>query len=287
MVFAMTRPLRVEFPGALYHVTSRGDRREDIFRSDGDREIWLKVLAEVCSRFNWVVHAFCQMGNHYHLVVETVDGKLARGMRHLNGQYTQWFNRRHGVGGHLFQGRYHAILVQRDSYLLELSRYVVLNPLRAGMVKALDDWRWSSCPMTSGQLPAPAWLDTDWLLSQFACSRSRAVHAYHQFVLAGRGLASPFQQTRHQVLLGDDDFVRRRGMDEADLSETPRAQKRGVIWTLEDFRARCPTAHEAMARAYLSRAFTMAQIARHFEVHYKTVSRAVRAHESLAPLPRR
>ena len=249
MVSAMTRPLRVEFPGALYHVTSRGDRQEDIFRCNGDREIWLEVLAEVCSRFNWVVHAFCQMGNHYHLVVETVDGQLARGMRHLNGQYTQWFNRRHGVGGHLFQGRYHAILVQRDSYLLELARYVVLNPIRAGMVKTLDDWRWSSCLMTSGRLPAPAWLDTDWILSQFACSRTRAMQAYRAFVLAGHGLASPLKQTRHRLLLGDDDFVTRRGRAEADLNETPRAQKRSLIWTLEDFRRRCRTPREAMSSA--------------------------------------
>jgi REP element-mobilizing transposase RayT len=149
METAMARPLRLEFPGALYHVTSRGDRQEAIFHTDAEREIWLAVLAEVCARFNWDVHAFCQMGNHYHLVVETIDGKLARGMRHLNGQYAQWINRRRAIAGHLFQGRYHAVLVQRDSYLLELARYVVLNPLRAGLVAALDDWRWSSCAMTA------------------------------------------------------------------------------------------------------------------------------------------
>ena len=137
----MTRPLRLEFAGALYHVTSRGDRREDIYLSDEDRCDWLDVLGNACQRFNWVVHAFCQMSNHYHLLLKTVDGHLARGMRQLNGEYTQGFNRRHALVGHLFQGRYKAILVQKDSYLLELTRYIVLNPLRARMVTSLDDVR--------------------------------------------------------------------------------------------------------------------------------------------------
>jgi len=138
----MARPLRLEFAGALYHVTSRGDRREEIYSDDQDRQIWLDTLGRACDRFNWVVHAYCQMTNHYHLVVETVDGNLSRGMRQLNGQYTQGFNRRHNLVGHLFQGRYKAILVQKEAYLLELSRYVVLNPVRAGMVKRPEEWPW-------------------------------------------------------------------------------------------------------------------------------------------------
>ena len=127
----MTRPLRLEFAGAVYHVTSRGDRREDIYLDDEDRNDWLVVLAMVCDRFNWVVHAYCQMTNHYHLFVETVEDNLSQGMRQLNGVYTQRFNRRHRQVGHLFQGRYKAILVQKEAHLLELSRYVVLNPVRA------------------------------------------------------------------------------------------------------------------------------------------------------------
>ena len=108
----MARPLRLEFSGAVYHVTSRGDRREDIYLDDDDRQQWMAVLSLVCDRFNWIVHAFCQMTNHYHLLVETPDGNLSAGMRHLNGLYTQRFNRRHAQVGHLFQGRYKAILIQ-------------------------------------------------------------------------------------------------------------------------------------------------------------------------------
>lgn len=128
----MTRPLRLEFAGALYHVTSRGDHRGSIYFDDTDRLAWLDVLATVCARFNFVVHSYCQMTNHYHLLIETIDGDLARGMRQLNGAYSQHFNRRHGLVGHVFQGRYKAILVQKESYLMELARYVVLNPMRAG-----------------------------------------------------------------------------------------------------------------------------------------------------------
>ena len=100
----MTRPLRLEFSGALYHVTSRGDRRGDIYRDDDDRIAWLAVLSETCSRYNFVVHAFCQMTNHYHLLIETIDGDLGRGMRQLNGAYSQYYNRRHRLVGHVFQG---------------------------------------------------------------------------------------------------------------------------------------------------------------------------------------
>ena len=140
----MARPLRIEYPGALYHVTSRGDRQEAIFDDDQDRTALLNVLSEVVSRFRWRCHAYCLMGNHYHLMIETPEANLTKGMRHLNGVFTQWSNRRHKRSGHLFQGRYKAILVDRDSYFLELARYIVLNPVRAAMVKHPRLWAWSS-----------------------------------------------------------------------------------------------------------------------------------------------
>ncbi|RRQ21110.1 transposase [Thiohalobacter thiocyanaticus] len=129
----MARPLRIEVAGGLYHVTARGDRREDIYADEADRLHWLSIFDGVCDRFNWRCHGYCLMTNHYHLVVETPEANLSRGMRQLNGVYTQTFNRRHGLVGHLFQGRFKGILVEREAYLLELSRYVVLNPVRAGM----------------------------------------------------------------------------------------------------------------------------------------------------------
>ena len=203
----MARPLRLEYAGALYHITSRGDRREDIYLDDEDREAWLEVLTTTCERFNWVVHAYCQMSNHYHLLVETVDGNLSRGMRQLNGIYTTKFNRRHGLVGHLFQGRYKSILVQKGDHLLELSRYVVLNPLRAGMVDRLEEWRWGSYLAVTGQQAAPKWLDCDWLLNQFGATRSEAIAGYQRFIAEGRGLGSPLEQVRNQLFLGDEQFI--------------------------------------------------------------------------------
>src|SRR5262249_61874578 len=178
----MARPLRIEFGGALYHVTSRGDRREDIYFNDSDREAWLEMLGQVSSRFNWVCHAYCQMTNHYHMVVETPEGNLAQGMRQLNGAYTQYVNRRHNRVGHVFQGRYKAILVERDSQLLELARYVVLNPVRARMVSDAERWKWSSYGAMTGIAPRPPWLETDWLLGQFSVQRKRAIPKFIDFV---------------------------------------------------------------------------------------------------------
>jgi putative transposase len=135
----MSRPLRLEFPDAIYHITSRGDRREDIYEDDDDRSGFLDVFASVIDQFNWVCYAYCLMTNHYHLLVQIPDGNLSKGMRQLNGIYTQNYNRRHKKTGHLFQGRYKSILVDKDNYLLEISRYIVLNPVKAGMVKRVDN----------------------------------------------------------------------------------------------------------------------------------------------------
>ena len=140
----MARPLRLEFAGAIYHLTARGNRREDIFEDNVDREVFLSVLEKVCDTYNWVCHAYCLMSNHYHLLIETPDGNLSKGMRQLNGVYTQAHNRKHGRSGHVFQGRYKAIVVEKEAYLLELCRYIVLNPVRAGMVRSAKDWPWSS-----------------------------------------------------------------------------------------------------------------------------------------------
>ena len=180
----MARPLRIEFAGALYHLTARGNERRNIFLGnlDDDRTAFLDSLTATCERFRWVCHAYCLMTNHYHLLVETADANLSKGMRQLNGVYSQYVNRTHGRVGHLFQGRFKGILVERDSYLLELARYVVLNPVRAGIVPTPGDWPWSSYRATVGEAPAPPFLETDWLLRAFADSREEAVAGYRRFV---------------------------------------------------------------------------------------------------------
>jgi len=170
----MARPLRIEYDGALYHVTSRGNDRKPIFKDENDRDLYLAILAQVTHRFHWICHAYCLMRNHYHLVIETPDGNLSKGMRQLNGVYTQAHNRRHHRVGHLFQGRFKGILIQKESHYLEVCRYVVLNPVRAKAVKHPREWPWSSYRATGGLAPVPRCLTADELLSQFGQKRGPA-----------------------------------------------------------------------------------------------------------------
>jgi putative transposase len=252
----MARPLRLEWPGMLYHVTSRGDRREPIVEDDEDRAAWVAVLGQACGRFGWRVHAWCLMTNHYHLLLETPSGQLAAGMRHLNGVESQRFNRRHGRVGRVFRGRYKAIIVERESYLLELARYVVLNPVRAGMV---------------------------------------AVAGYVDFVRAGVGLASVWERLRGQVFLGCDTFVERMtaafDADDPKLRDVPQLQRRpsrrgSTIPTASNPAAEIATRAEtdaAMVAVYAAGGHTLRAIADAFGVHEATVSRALRRHA--APVP--
>ena len=274
----MTRPLRLEYPGAVYHVTARGNRQGDIFWDDAGRRAWLSILGLACERFNFSVHAYCQMTNHYHLLVETVDGGLGRGMRHLNGVYSQAINRRHATTGHLFQGRYHAVLVQKDSHLLELARYIILNPVRAGIVARPEDWRWSSYHATVGTMHHGEWFDSTWLVDQFGASSVSAVKSYDRFVREGYGAPNPFRKVKHRLLLGDEMFVadgRRFAECAGATAHAPRAQRCIAALTLAGYEARFACRDTAMAEAYRSTAFTMAQIGAHFGVSSKTVARAV------------
>jgi putative transposase len=275
----MSRPLRLEIAGGLYHVTSRGDRREEIYQDDDDREAWLAILAQCCERFNWRIHAWCQMSNHYHLIIETVEGNLSAGMRQLNGVYTQAVNRRHRRVGHVFQGRYKAILVERDSYLLELSRYVVLNPVRAKMVKHTSQWPWSSYHATIGTAPRAEWLHTDWLLSQFGTQPKRQVERYAEFVQQGVRGVDVWAALKGQVYLGGDVFVETmRQRLEADVKfasqEIPRAQRRALAKSLTYYQSEFEDAKQGMAAAYATGDYTLQAIADAFGVHYSTVSRA-------------
>ncbi|MDH5536850.1 MAG: transposase, partial [Betaproteobacteria bacterium] len=154
----MARPLRLEFAGAMYHVTARGNERQRIYLDDEDRRIYRDLLGKEVEQQGWVCYAYCLMDNHYHLLIETPEPNLVTGMRRLNGVYTQAFNRRHRRVGHLFQGRYKAIVVDKDAYLRELCRYIVLNPVRAKAVKTAQRWPWSSYRATSGEEPPPSWL---------------------------------------------------------------------------------------------------------------------------------
>lgn len=275
----MSRPLLLEFAGALYHVTSRGDRRDDIYECDEDRVKFLSLLGDVCESFNWVCHAYCLMDNHYHLLIETPDANLSKGMRQLNGVYTQVFNRQHDRVGHVFQGRYKAIHVERESYLLELARNIVLNPVRAGMVRQAQDWPWSSYRITIGREQPQPWLDTEWLLAAFAKRKATAIKRYKQFVAEGKGVPSPWTILPNQVFLGNDVFVEtmQKMIDgEKELSEIPCSQRRLKPLELSEYENQAASRNEAIFNAYRSGGYTQKEIGDYFGLHYARISRIIK-----------
>ena len=277
----MARPLRIEYPNAVYHITSRGNAQQKVFVKDADRTAFLEILAKAMDRFNWRCHAYCLMGNHYHLLIETVDPTLARGMRHLNGVYTQTFNRYHRRSGHLFQGRYKAILVEKDSHLLELARYIVLNPVRAQMVRSCKDWKWSSYRATAGLESAAAFLTTGWILSQFAQSPPKARRAYRRFVSAGRG-ESVWEKLEGQIYYGSTEFIEQHIPEGSHaFREIPRQQRLADRPAIEDvFEG---TSEEiAIAKAYCEYGYKLREIAGYLGVHYSTVSRRLKNQEENA-----
>ncbi len=225
----MSRPLRLEYAGAVWHVTSRGNEKREIFRDAEDRAVFLRLLARMTARFGWRIHAFVLMGNHYHLLLDTPEPTLSRGMRELNGIYAQRFNERHERVGHLMQGRFRGILVEKESHLLELTRYVVLNPVRAGLTSSPEEWVWSNYPATAGRCAPPRWLEVDWTLGQFGPESATAQALYRDFVAAGcRDSRRPWDALRGQIFLGRESFiadVRARIEGRTVGGEVPRAQR--------------------------------------------------------------
>jgi len=279
----MARPLRIEYSGALYHVTTRGNAGGRIFRTDKDREYFLDLLGFIIERFNWLCHAWCLMDNHYHLILETPEGNLSRGMRQLNGIYTQKYNWKYTKTGHIFQGRYKAILVDKESYLLQLCRYVVLNPVRANIVERPQDWKWSSYRSTAGKAKPPQWFTTDWILAQFDRSKRRAQRLYHQFIMEGITKEAPWKDLKGQIFLGDKGFIeecKRILSPSTDLQEIPRLQRyaeRPVLAELlnEEIRRNRAQRDRTIYRAHVTYGYTLKDIADHLRVHYTTVSKVM------------
>lgn len=225
------------------------------------------------------LHAYCLLSNHYHLVIETRDSTLSQGMRQLNGVFTQRSNRRHHRVGHVFQGRFKAILVQKESYLLELARYVVLNPVRAGMVRSARDWPWSSYRATAGFSVVPDWLTVDWLLAAFGTRRKAALEAYRRFVSEGRNAGSPWDELKRQLYLGDEAFVDAmiaRLEDDTPLDEITTTHYRPPPKPLEHYANAYRNRDDAIVAAYASGGYSMKAIGEQFGLGYSMISRIIR-----------
>ena len=205
----MARPLRVTFPGAFYHVTTRGNERKAVFKSKRDRERFLEYLESATLRYDACIHTYCLMDNHYHLLLETPSGNLPQIMQHINGAYTTYFNVKRDRSGHLFQGRYKAILVDIDEYAKELSRYIHLNPVRADIVQTPEEYTWSSYRAFIGKQKPAKWLCRDFILGYFGSKVSSAQKGYQEFVnaLVSEEYESPLEQVVSSTLLGSADFI--------------------------------------------------------------------------------
>jgi len=280
----MARPLRIEYPGAVYHITSRGNAGHNIYQDDQDREAFLSGFADVVKKCNWYCHTYCLMNNHYHLLIETPEANLSFGMRQLNGIYTQRYNRRHKKFGHIFQGRFKSILVDKENYLLELCRYIALNPVRAKLVARPDKWLWGSYRATAGLIKTPEYLTVDWILSLFGSDREIAQKKYQQFIRQGINDKFPFENLQDQIVLGNREFVEKIQemiKDKKVVVEIPRKQRFVGRQSLEElFYDKSDLTKEVrnqkIAVAHLEYGYTLTEIANLIGIHYTTVSKIVR-----------
>jgi putative transposase len=227
----MARQMRVDAAGLTHHVTSRGNDRRKIFLDDADCEFFLSLLAIVVKRFNWSLHAWVLMVNHFHLVVETHEPTLSLGMHWLKTGYAQYFNWRHRRGGHLFQGRFDSKVIQKEAYLMEVMRYVALNPVRAHMVERPEDYRWSSYRATAGYEPAPEWLDTRTILGMIRADRGEAQRVYREYVCEKIGdEESIWDRLQHQIFLGTEEWLEkmRALVEQHPRSDDHPLRQRGV-----------------------------------------------------------
>lgn len=278
----MARALRIEYPNAVYHITSRGNAKSKIFLDDQDRENFLTVLGFVVKRYNWLCYTYCLMDNHYHLIIETPEANLSRGMRQINGIYTQKYNLWHRKTGHVLQGRYKSILVEKENYLLELCRYVVLNPVRANIVQNPDDWKWSSYEAAAGLKAIPDFLNVNWILGMFSSNKKLGQKQYCAFVHEGIQKSSPWDNLQGQILLGKEGFVdtfKNFLIDKEKIKEIPRTQRylnRPSLSKLILASEKTDKRNKHIYTAYIKYGYTLKEIADHLDIHYTTASKIIK-----------
>jgi len=278
----MSRPLRIEFPGAVYHITSRGTGKRNIFFNNKDRKMFLSLLWEVVEREKWICYAYCLMDNHYHLLIETTRPNLSRGMRELNGIYAQKLNYIKNSVGHVFESRYKSILVDKDNYLLELCRYIALNPVRAKMVESPEDWVWSSYRSTVGLIKPPKYLNVLWILSNFDENIEKSKKKYKKFVLEGIGKESPWRELRGRIFLGSKKFIEKHQEklstkeNEKEIAKTERFASRPDLEEIfKDVKTK-KIRNKKIYKAYKDYRYSLKEIGDFFNIHYSTISRIVK-----------
>lgn len=277
----MSRPVRIEFPGACYHVTSKGTKGRTVFEGKEDKAVFLNVLENVIRRFGWLLHSYVLMDDHYHLVVEVPEANLSKGMRQLNGVYTQHFNRKHDEEGPIFQGRFKSVLFEKKEYLLPLCRHVVLNPVRKGSPAVLKNYRWSSHRATAGDIRKPDYLSPDSVLGFFGKREKENQRKYREYVKDGIGVESPLNQRSFQVLLGSPRFLSEmqpilngEKMAKRGPKRAKRRRSLNAMFKNIDAATRVER-NELIRRAHVDYSYTLMEIGEHIGLHYTTVSKVV------------
>jgi len=279
----MARAFRILAAGALYHVVARGNAQMAIYCDDIDRRRFLTILEAIVERYRIECHAYCLMSNHYHVVVRTLDPNLSSAFHYLNSVYAQWWNKRHERVGHVLQGRFKAQVIQREGYFLEACRYVVLNPVRAGLVKQVEDWAWSSYAASAGLEPCPPLLTTSLLLGR---PSAPAWRAYRAFIAAGVPESDKAAALRCDVpLVGTEAFAaaHREVIERAHPTEVLRRDRAIGRPTLEELFAEVhdkPTRNLRIREARDRFHYRVSEIARHISLHYASVSRIASAGHS-------
>ena len=282
----MSRQMRIEYPGAMYHVTSRGNCKSDIFLNDSDRYRFLDELSKTILKFGIVCYAYCLMSNHYHLLIETPDGNLSSSIHRLNSAFAGYMNWKHNRVGHLFQGRFRAILVQKETYFLELCRYIVLNPVRAGMVEVPSSYRWSSYTKTTSQDgESNKFIRTDQILSHFGMDREKARREYIRFVMEGIGTRSPLAGARADLVLGDAEFIRmlkEKVTGQVDYREIPRDQRMLFRRGLREIFGEAESLNKEIRNKMILKAcnqldYSQNEVARFLNMHRRTISRILKS----------
>ncbi len=278
----MARPLRVEYPGALYHVISRGNAGQNIYTDDKDRKKHLELLEKNLVLHNVFCHAYCLMGNHYHLLIETPDANLSSFMRDFNRDYPQWFNVRHKRSGHLYQDRYKSYLVEKEGYLFSVLRYIVLNPVRAKLVDHPGKWQWSSYQAMVGKTTTSTWLDTASLSQWFGGNAKEAIQRFKMFVAEESSEENPHDKAINGFIIGSPQFVTDiwKQVKERDIGEEiPRQQRLVGRPSLEEIFNDVQTRGDrdkAIRFARLSCGYLTTEIADHIGLHRTLVGKISR-----------
>ncbi len=277
----MSRPVRIEFPGAIYYITGRCSKGQSAFCDREDRAVFTNILDNVVSRFGWLLHGYVLLDQHYHLVVEVPDANLSRGMRQLNGVYTQSFNRRHDTEGPIFKGRFKSVIFEKDRYLLPVVRHLALNPVRLGTPSQLSRYRWSSHRAVAGVVRTPQFLHTEDILATFGRPVGSRQGKYEQYVEDGVGADSPFCDRSDQVLLGSPKFLRMmqpilhgEKMAKRGPKQARRRRSLPVLFRNIETKTRRER-NDLIIKAHVEYSYTLMEIGSHLGLHYTTVSKVI------------